>query len=176
MNAIILMIVLLLGTGVGSVQAGPPPGAAPGRPPLPPEGIRVITPDPSLQADIRAFSGSWYGLWIDPSHPDRGIREILVVEEVVSKDEIKVILSWGDCPVCQSKADWRRFTGKLASLCIDWNKLPKPFYHLNTDALGQKKVLSFGYPEGRTFIFVLDNDNELIGTDGAGIVVMSRLK
>ena len=98
-----------------------------------------------------------------------------MVEEVVSKNEIKVILSWGDCPVCQSKADWRRFTGKITSLCIDWKKLPKPFFQINTDALGQNKVLHFSYPEGRAFIFVLDDSHHLIGTDGAGIVVMSRL-
>jgi len=135
----------------------------------------VVSPNPALPPDIRSFSGSWSGIWIDPQHPQSGIREILVVEEIVSEDEIKVILSWGDCPVCHSKADCRRFAGKIRNLCIDWQKLPKPFYHIKTDSLGEKRVLVFGYPEGRVFTFVLDDEGNLIGTDGGGIIVMSRL-
>lgn len=85
------------------------------------------------------------------------------------------MLSWGDCPVCRSKADWRRFTGKIANICIDWRKLPPPFAQVNPDALGNKRVLYFSYPAGRTFTFVLDDKDQLFGTDGVGAIRMARL-
>jgi hypothetical protein len=177
LKALTLLLVLLLGVGTTAGQAGePPPAAGPGGPPLPPEGIRVVPPDSKVPAEIRGFSGSWYGEWIDPGHPDKPIREILVIEEMVSRDDIKVVYSWGECPVCKSKAEWRRFKGKIVNICIPWQNLPKPFSQVNADALGQKKVLCFSYPEGRTFTFVLDNNDQLIGTDGAGAIMMSRLK
>jgi hypothetical protein len=175
-KALIVVLAFLLGMGLSLGQAAEPAGPGPAGPRLPPEGVRVISPDPGLPADIRAFTGRWSGVWIDPDHPERGIPEVLIVEEVVSKDEIRVFFSWGDCPVCRSKGAWRRFTGKIARICIDWRKLPEPFSRIRADALGNKKVLCFSYPEGRTFTFVLDDDDQLLGTDGVGAVRMSRMK
>jgi hypothetical protein len=173
MKALMLVLVLLLGAGSSAGQAAGPAGAGL---PLPPEGLRLVPPDPGLPEDLRAFAGSWAGVWIDPDHPETGIPETLVVEEVVSKDEIRVIFAWGDCPVCGSHADWRRFAGRVANLCIDWRKLPEPFSRVRADSLGNKKVLVFSYPQGRTFTFVLDDDGQLLGTDGVGAVRMSRVK
>jgi hypothetical protein len=176
MRSRVLILVFLAGMAIGSPTAAGPSGPEASRPPLPPEGIRVVQPDSKVPDEIRGFSGSWYGEWVDPGHPDQPIREILVVEEMVSKDDIKLVYSWGACPVCKSKAGWRRFKGKMVNICIAWHNLPKPFSQVNTDALGQKKVLCFRYPEGRTFTFVLDDKDQLIGTDGAGAIIMSRLK
>ena len=78
--------------------------------------------------------------------------------------------------MCRSKADWRRFSGKIAKLCIDWRRVPEPFSQILADALGNKTVLYFSYSEGRTFTFVLDDSDQLLGTDGVGAVRMSRLK
>jgi len=171
-----LIMILLLGIGTGLAGAAAPPAPEPARPPLPPEGIHLVPPDPGLPADIKEFSGSWQGVWFDPDHPQSGVRELLIVEEVASKDKIKVIFSWGDCPVCRSKADWRRFSGRIVNLCVDWKRLPGPFSNVNSDALGEKKVLVFGYPEGRTFTFVLDNEGQLLGTDGWGSIKMKRVQ
>jgi hypothetical protein len=176
MKWLTLIMVLLLGLGIGSGGAAEKSASELARPPLPPEGIRVVLPDPGLPADIRAFSGSWYGVWFDPDHPEKGIREMLVVEDIPAQDKVNVIFSWGECPVCQSKADWRRFPGKIVNLCVDWQKLPGPFSKVSSDALGEKKVLAFGYPEGRTFTFVLDADGQLLGTDGWGSIKMKRLE
>lgn len=176
MKALIVALAFLMGPGMASGQAAGLAGAGSAGPPLPPEGIRLIAPAPDLPGELRAFAGSWSGVWIDPDHPESGIPETLAVEEVVSKDEIKVVFAWGDCPVCGSQAGWRRFTGKVANLCLDWGKLPKPFSRVRADALGHKKVLVFSYPQGRTFTFVLDDDGRLLGTDGAGAVRMSRVK
>lgn len=171
---LIMMLNLLVGIGAG--MAAEPSKSAAARPPLPPDGIRVIPPDSKVPADLRPLSGNWYGEWVDPAHPDRPIPEILVVEEMVSQDNIKVIFSWGDCPVCKTEAKWRRFTGKIVSICVDWQSFPKPFSQVNAAALGQKKLLLFSYPEGRTFAFVLDDSDHLIGTDGVGCIRMTRLK
>lgn len=176
MKSLTLIMVLLLGLGIGSGVAAEKPAAQPARPPLPPEGIHVVPPDPGLPADIRGFVGSWYGVWYDPGHPQSGVQEILVVEEIASKDQVKVIFSWGDCPVCKSKADWRRFSGKIADLCVDWQRLPGPISKVDAAALDIRKVLYFGYPEGRTFTFVLDDAGQLLGTDGWGSIKMNRLK
>jgi hypothetical protein len=172
----ILIVILLWGMAFCPSQASDQAGTELNRPPLPSEGIKVIAPDPSLPSDLKVFSGSWDGLWLDPHHPDEPIREILVVEEVISKDDIRGIFSWGDCSVCQSKADWRRFSGKLLKLCIDWGKLPAPFNRVDATGSGEKKVLYFRYAEGRTFSFVLDDKDQLIGTDGTGLITMSRFK
>ena len=169
MKALIAILVLVLGIGMGSSGA-----AEPGRPPLPPQGIHVVPPDPALPADLKEFSGSWSGEWFDPDHPESGIREILVVEEIAAKDKVNVIFSWGDCPVCRTKADWGRFSGKFLYLCVDWKRLPGPISQVDSDALGGKKVLCFKYPEGRTFLFVADGD-QLLGTDGYGSIKMRRL-
>jgi len=175
MKAPTLILALLLVLGMGACGDGKPGGAGPAGPPLPSGGVQVFPPAPALPADIRAFSGGWHGVWVDPDHPDRGIPEVLIVEEVISQDEVRVVLSWGDCPVCRSKAGWRRFTGKTAKICLDWRRLPEPFSRVSPDTLGNKKVLYFGYPEGRVFTFVLEDQDQLIGTDGVGAIRMSRL-
>jgi hypothetical protein len=179
MRSGVLIMLFLVGMAIGSptiTGTAGPSGPEASRPPLPPEGIRLVQPDPGVPAEIRGFSGSWQGDWVDPGHPGQPIREILVVEEMVSKDDIKIVYSWEACPVCKNKAGWRRFKGKMVNICIAWHNLPKPFSQVNADALGQKKVLCFRYPEGRTFSFVLDDKDQLIGTDGAGAIIMSRIK
>jgi hypothetical protein len=175
MKPIALIMVLLLGVGISAGGAADKSATEPAPPPLPPQGIHLVPPDPGLSADIKEFSGSWHGEWFDPDHPEIGVRETLVVEEIASKDKVNVIFSWGDCPVCQSKANWHRFSGKILYLCVDWKKLPGPISRVNSDALGGRRVLCFSYPEGRTFIFVSDGE-QLLGTDGYGSVMMKRLQ
>ena len=65
---------------------------------MPPEGIRMVPPVRGLPPEIRAFAGRWADVWIDPGHPDSGIPELLVVEEVISKDEVKVVFQLGVLP------------------------------------------------------------------------------
>ncbi len=176
MTSIPLILVFLVALVLSSGSAAAAPVAANLQPPLPPGEVRVAPPAPGLPAEIQAFSGQWAGAWIDPAHPESGIQEILVVQEMVSKDDIKVILSWGDCPVCGSQGEARRFSARIANLCIDWRRLPEPFAHLKADGLGPKQVLYFSYPEGRTFTFVLNDQGQLLGTDGEGAVRMNRVK
>ncbi len=137
MKFISLMMAFFLGMGVGSGLSAGLMGGDQAGPPLPPEGIRMVRPVPGLPPEIRAFAGRWAGVWIDPCIGQRH-PELLVVEEVISKDEVKVVFSWGYCPVCRSKADWRRFSGKIAKLCIDWRKLPEPFLPNPRRCLGKQ--------------------------------------
>ncbi len=97
MKLLILIMAGWLGLAPGGAAAAPA-APEPARPPLPPQGIRVVPPDPGLPGEIRAFSGSWYGDWVDPDQPESSIREILVVEEIAAADNVKVIFSWGESP------------------------------------------------------------------------------
>jgi hypothetical protein len=152
MKSFLMAMVVLVGMGIWNCEAAQ---LAP--PPFPAEDIRLVSPALGLPDDIKAFSGKWHGEWLDPcDFPGFGLQEILVIEEIVSPEEVKVILSWGDCPVCGAKADWRRFWGKI----------------ITRDG---KKVLYFGYSAEKTFSFYHEGEY-LIGTDGKGGIRMERLK
>ena len=125
-------------------------------PRLPEDGVRQITPDPNLPAEIRAFFGNWHGRWVDAGgSPDHAVPTILVVEEIVSPEKVMLVLGWGECPTCKSDAGCQRFWGKI-------------------EKVQGKQVLYFGFPQGKTYSFNLEDDR-LIGTDGQARVTMQRL-
>jgi hypothetical protein len=149
----VLVIVLLI-IGVGMAAAEKTKALCPPR--LPEDGLHQVQPDPNLPADIKAFYGNWQGQWMAPGADQaHAVPTILVVEEIVSPEKVMVVLGWGECPTCKSDAGCQRFWGKI-------------------EKVQGKQVLYFGFPQGKTYSFSLENDH-LIGTDGQAQVTMSRL-
>lgn len=151
--AVLAIGLLIVGVGV----AGAEKSKALCPPRLPEDGIHQVAPDPNLPADIKAFYGNWQGQWLEAgAAPDHAVPTILVVEEIVSPEKVMVVLGWGECPVCKTDAGCQRFWGKIAKV-------------------EGEQVLYFGFPQGKTFSFSLEDDS-LIGTDGQAQVAMQRLK
>jgi hypothetical protein len=149
----VLAIALLI-VGVGMAAAEKTKALCPPR--LPEDGIHQVQPDPNLPADIKAFYGNWQGPWLEAgAKPDHTVSTILVVEEIVSPDKVMVVLGWGECPNCKADAGCQRFWGKIAKV-------------------QGKQVLYFGFPEGKTYSYSLEDDR-LIGTDGQAQVTMRRM-
>jgi hypothetical protein len=150
--AILALTLLLAGAGVAfgeKTKALCPPR-------LPEDGIHQVQPDPKLPPEIRGFFGNWQGQWLEAgANPHQMVPTIMVVEEIVSPEKVMVVLGWGECPICKSEAGCQRFWGKI-------------------EKVQGKQVLYFGFPQGKTFSFSLENDS-LIGTDGQGQVIMHRL-
>ena len=150
--AILALTLLIAGTGVASGEKSK--ALCPPR--LPEDGIHQVQPDPKLPVEIRAFFGNWHGRWLAPGgDPACAVPTILVVEEIVSPEKVMVVLGWGECPTCKSDAGCQRFWGK-------------------TEKVKGKQVLYFGFPQGKTYSFSLEDDR-LIGTDGQAQVTMRRL-
>ena len=149
---ILALMLLIAGTGVASGEKSK--ALCPPR--LPEDGIHQVQPDPNLPAEIRSFFGNWHGQWMAPGgDPAHAVPTILVVEEIVSPEKVMVVLGWGECPTCKSDAGCQRFWGKI-------------------EKVQGKQVLYFGFPQGKTYSFNLEDDR-LIGTDGQARVTMRRL-
>jgi hypothetical protein len=151
--AVILALTLIV-VGVGIAAGEKSKALCPPR--LPEDGIHQVQPDPNLPADIKAFFGNWQGQWLEAgAKPDHTVSTILVVEEIVSPEKVMVVLGWGECPICKADAGCQRFWGKIG-------------------VVQGKQVLYFGFPQGKTFSFSLE-DELLIGTDGQAQVSMRRM-
>lgn len=151
--AVLAIVLLIVGVGI----AGAEKSKALCPPRLPEDGIHQVTPDPNLPVDIKAFYGNWQGQWLEAgAKPGHSVSTILVVEEIVSPEKVMVVLGWGECPICKADAGCQRFWGKIAKV-------------------EGKQVLYFGFPQGKTFSFSLEDDH-LIGTDGQARVTMQRMK
>lgn len=149
-----VLVIALLITGAGMAAAQKSKALCPPR--LPEDGLHQVQPDPNLPADLKAFYGNWQGQWMGPgAAPGCAVPTILVVEEIVSPEKVMVVMGWGECPTCKSDAGCQRFWGKI-------------------EKIQGKQVLYFGFPQGKTYSFSLENDR-LIGTDGQAQVTMSRL-
>jgi hypothetical protein len=150
MKALILTMVVWLALGSWHCAAeGTTTQLTP--PPLPPRGIQVVAPDPELAPVIKAFSGVWEGVWDDKGH---GVQAKLVVEEILSSQNIKLLYSWGGCALCQEIPGWRGFTGEIVKK-------------------NGKEVLSFGNPSEPLFTFTLEGDR-LIGAMGEARIAMEK--
>jgi hypothetical protein len=150
--AVLAIALLMVGVGMGAGEKS----RALCPPRLPEDGIHQVQPDPNLPAEIRAFFGNWHGRWLDAGgDPAHAVPTILVVEEIVSPEKVMVVLGWGECPTCKADAGCQRFWGKI-------------------EKVQGKLVLYFGFPQGKTYSFSLDDDR-LIGTDGQAQVTMRRL-
>ena len=117
-------------------------------PPLPPEGVKVTPPNPQLPPEIRAFSGTWEGTWSFYPH-EAGLenrrRAILIVEEIVSPEKVRVVYSWG--PTADGeKPGWRRYWGSIAK--------EKDRY-----------VLSYKKQDGKPMTFALEGNQLVSWTD-----------
>jgi hypothetical protein len=127
--AVVALALFMISNGVGAAEKSKALCA----PRLPEDGIHQVQPDAALPAEIRAYFGSWHGQWLTPGgDPAHAVPTILVVEEIVSPEKVKVILSWGECPICKSAAGCQRF----------WAKIEK---------VQGKQMLYFGYPQGKTY-------------------------
>ncbi len=112
-----------------------PPGQAAERadhlaaaPPLPPEGVKIIPPNPQLPPEIKAFSGVWEGTWGFSSHGggmENHLRATLIVEEIVSPEKVRLVYSWGPT-AAGDKPGWRRHWGSIAKengrYCLSYKK------------------------------------------------------
>ena len=71
--------------------------------------VQIVSPDPNLSPEIKAFSGKWSGRWWNKScSPNHGLDAILIVEEV-SNDHATVVYCWGNSPEWGVEKGWNRF-------------------------------------------------------------------
>lgn len=54
-----------------------------------PDDVKVAPPASDIPPELRAYSGRWYGVW------DGVLPHVLVVEEILAPDQVKVIYAWG---------------------------------------------------------------------------------
>jgi hypothetical protein len=151
MKALILTTVVWLALGSWNCGAAERTTMQLTPPPLPPRGVKVVSPDPSFAPGIKAFSGVWEGVWDDKGH---GVQAKLVVEEIMSSKNVKLLYSWGGCALCNETPGWRGFTGEI----VEKNG---------------KDVLFFGNSPELPFTFTL-KENQLIGTMGEARIAMEK--
>jgi len=151
MKALILTMAVWLALGGWNCGAAERTTTQLTPPPLPPRGVKVVSPDPSFAPGITAFSGVWEGVWDDKGH---GVQGKLVVEEILSSENVKLLYSWGGCALCNETPGWRGFTGEIVKK-------------------NGKDVLSFGNSSEQLFTFTLEG-NQLIGTVGEARIAMDK--
>jgi hypothetical protein len=110
MKALILTMVVWLALGGWVCGAAEKTPLQLSPPPLPPSGVKVVSPDPELAPGLKAFSGVWEGVWDDKGH---GVQAKLIVEEILSSGNVKLLYSWGGCALCDETPGWRGFTGEI---------------------------------------------------------------
>lgn len=84
-------------------------------PPLP-TNMKIIPPNANLPLEISKFSGIWEGTWCFRPHGGAARdtrRAILVVEEIISPESVRVIYSWGPTSSGGS-VGFGRFHGRIA--------------------------------------------------------------
>ena len=75
--------------------------------PLPPN-LSLVTPSDTLPAQVRQFSGKWFG-----TYETIALDHVLVVEDIKSPDEVIAVYAVGS--VGNSLPGWFRVTGKIDS-------------------------------------------------------------
>jgi hypothetical protein len=57
-----------------------------------PENVQIVSPDPNLPPEIKAFSGKWSGRWgwQDRRNND-GVDAILIVEKIINEQQAMVV-------------------------------------------------------------------------------------
>jgi hypothetical protein len=84
-------------------------------PPLPAD-MKIIPPNSNLPPEISKFSGIWEGTWCFRPHlgPARDVqRAILVIEEIVSPENVRLIYTWGPHPLGYEPG-WKRYQGSIS--------------------------------------------------------------
>jgi len=71
-----------------------------------PNDILIISPDPNLPPEIKAFSGKWGGRWWS-SGSSGGLDAALIVEEITG-ERATVVYGWGNSPEWNVKEGWER--------------------------------------------------------------------
>jgi hypothetical protein len=120
-------------------------------PPLPPRGVKVVSPDSSLAPGIKAFSGAWEGVWDEKGH---NVQAKLVVEEILGAENVKILYTWGGCGLCNEAPGWHGFIGEI---------VPKD----------GRDVLSFGNPPDHLFTFTVEA-HHLSGKVGGAHIAMEK--
>lgn len=73
-----------------------------------PGNIAIVQPGDSIPAEIRNFSGKWYGIWDDI------LKHILVVEQISAQDDVAVVYGYSAAPSLNiQKAGWTRIKAKF---------------------------------------------------------------
>ncbi len=152
MQTIIISVLVFLWLGIAPGLAAQGDKLSLGNPPLPKSGVRVVPPDPQLPPEIRAFSGVWEGSWSrlgwDVTTEEYS-RTILIVEEIISPEKVRVIYSVGSKPApFDTKGGWKRYWGS--------------FFQVN-----DTYFLTFQRPDGAVHTFNLKGD-KLVSWFGRG--------
>lgn len=73
-----------------------------------PSDLKIVLPDASIPEEFARFSGKWHGLW------DEKMGHILVVERIVTPEEVHVIYAYEKFPEYRAyTANWHRVIGKF---------------------------------------------------------------
>jgi hypothetical protein len=83
--------------------------------PLPAD-MKIIPPNSNIPPEIAKFSGTWEGIWCFRPHkgPARETRRAkLVVEEIISPENVRLIYSWGPNDK-GGKSGWKRYQGRIS--------------------------------------------------------------
>ncbi len=86
--------------------------------PLPPK-VRIQRGDKRIDPTIKAYLGSWQGIWTGDKEGQ--LLHILVVEKIEAS-KAHVIYAWGDKPESSIRGAYRHFTGTLrgSQLRLEW--------------------------------------------------------
>ncbi|MCX5909824.1 MAG: hypothetical protein NTY64_22265 [Deltaproteobacteria bacterium] len=80
-----------------------------------PNDILIVSPDPNLPPEIKAFSGKWGGRWWNPSGPsNHGLDAVLIVEEIINERQATVVFGWGNSFEWETKEGWSRFKANFS--------------------------------------------------------------
>ncbi len=91
--------------------------------PLP--NILIVSPDPNLPPEIKAFSGKWGGSWWYQPNPSSGRLDAVLIIEGIMDEQATVVYGWGNNPGWSVKEGWARFTvnfsrNKEGKITLSW--------------------------------------------------------
>ena len=80
-----------------------------------PQTVQIVTPDPNLPPEIKAFSGKWGGKWRHPSYSSNsGVDAVFIVEKIIDEHQTVVIYAWGDSKEWNVTKGWQRFVMQIS--------------------------------------------------------------
>ena len=127
---VLLVFAMVLGLVFGLMAPG---SAGSNDVPLPSD-INIVPPNPSLPKEVAALSGKWEGSWT------RGRSMILVVEKIISENEMQFVYAWGDWGA-NNPGGFERMSRKFSVK----NNLPQFGWEYNTITKGAKNHVTFEF-------------------------------
>ncbi len=109
-----------------------------------PNDILIVSPDPNLLPEIKAFSGRWGGRWWSPSCPsNHGLDAVLIIEKIIDERQAVIVYAKGNSPEWNIKEGWNRLKAgfsqnKEGKIILSWTWMKtkiKSEFHVKGDNL-----------------------------------------